>query len=251
MDLVEYQDQQQKRHFWELARIRFIKYLLKPYITEPLIAADIGSGDCFAISQLMETYSFRQVWAKDPYLNDSLMGSLKEKYPYINFDNASDSYDLSSLPNIDICFMLDVLEHIENDCGYLTVLNRKLNDGGLLLVTVPAYNFLFSNHDVFLKHYRRYDRRELCEKLQDSAFTVLDSGYFFFSLIMIRFLQKMFRMQDSNEVGKGGFSSGLNAVFAWILYCDALCCFSLSRIGIVLPGLSCWAIARKRAPAGK
>ena len=199
----------------------------------------------------MQIFPFRQVWAKDPYLNDSLMGLLKEKYPYIRFDNASDGYDLSLMPNIDICFMLDVLEHIENDREFLAILNRKLNDGGLLLVTVPAYNFLFSEHDVFLKHYRRYDRKDLCEKLRDSTFTVIDSGYFFFSLILIRFLQKVFHMQDSNEVGKGGFSLGLNSVFAWILYCDALCCFFLSRIGIVLPGLSCWAIARKGNLTGK
>ena len=245
MDLVEYRDQKQGRHFWELARIRFIESILKRYITRPMTAADIGSGDCYAISRLKKLFPFDTIWAKDPYLKDPLLSQLKEKYPDITFDNASAGNDLSSMPGSDICFMLDVLEHIEHDQAFLASLNRKLNEKGLLFITVPAYNFLFSEHDIFLKHFRRYDREELCRKLTEASFSVIDSGYFFFSLVVVRLLQKLLHMRDSNEVGKGG-GSLLNTLFSWILYCDARIGHFLSRMGIILPGLSCWAIAEKR-----
>ena len=248
MDLVEYREQRRERHFWESARIRFVEFVLKRYITEELSAADIGSGDCYAISRLMKEFSFRHVWAKDPYWKEPLLSQLKEKYPGIAFDNLSEGDDLSSMPGSDICFMLDVLEHIEHDREFLAALNRKLNQDGLLMITVPAYNFLFSEHDVFLKHFRRYNRTELCGKLSDASFNTIDSGYFFFSLVLIRLLQKLFHVKDGNKVGKGG-PSMLNSLFAGILYCDARICYLLHRIGIVLPGLSCWAIAVKKRPA--
>ena len=207
--------------------------------------ADIGCGDCYAVSVLMKFFPFRQIWAKDPFLKEPLLSKLKNELPNITFDNTADGNDLSRMPDSDICFMLDVLEHIEHDHEFLVSLNRKIKEGGILMITVPAYNFLFSDHDIFLKHFRRYNRKELCKQLENASFTVIDSGYFFFSLVLIRFLQKVFHIRDHNEVGKGSLSY-FNTFCAAILYLDAKIGLFLNRIGIRLPGLSCWAIATRK-----
>jgi SAM-dependent methyltransferase len=63
--------------------------------------------------------------------------------------------------SFDLTVSLDVIEHLEDDVGALRELRRVTTPGGALLVTVPAYQWLWSGHDVVNHHYRRYNRRTL------------------------------------------------------------------------------------------
>jgi SAM-dependent methyltransferase len=66
---------------------------------------------------------------------------------------AEDSFDLA--------MSLDVIEHLEDDLAALRELRRVVAPGGALLVTVPAYQWLWSGHDEINHHHRRYTRRSL------------------------------------------------------------------------------------------
>jgi SAM-dependent methyltransferase len=90
-----------------------------------------------------------------------------------------------SLPSIGL---FDVLEHIENEIAFLSSVFGKLKTGGRLYITVPAYNFLFSEEDVHDKHFRRYTLKELKYKLEASGFDVEYSTYFFSLLPLPIFL---------------------------------------------------------------
>lgn len=57
--------------------------------------------------------------------------------------------------------LLDVLEHVEDDCGALRGIRRKLAPGGRILLTVPANPWMWSAHDVVHHHHRRYTARSL------------------------------------------------------------------------------------------
>ena len=61
----------------------------------------------------------------------------------------------------DLAVSLDVIEHLEDDLGALRELRRVVAPGGALLVTVPAYQWLWSGHDEINHHHRRYNRRTL------------------------------------------------------------------------------------------
>ena len=61
----------------------------------------------------------------------------------------------------DFAVCLDVIEHIEDDLRALRELHRVVRPGGTLLVTVPAYQWLWSEHDVINHHKRRYTRKTL------------------------------------------------------------------------------------------
>src|SRR5439155_683450 len=61
----------------------------------------------------------------------------------------------------DAVLLLDVLEHLDDDVAALVTARRALRPGGLLVITVPAYRWLWSGHDVALGHRRRYTAREL------------------------------------------------------------------------------------------
>jgi SAM-dependent methyltransferase len=76
---------------------------------------------------------------------------------------------LESLPfddrRFDLLFALDVLEHVADDAGALAELRRVAADGAHLVVTVPAYQWLWTDHDVQLHHLRRYSRTELVQRV--------------------------------------------------------------------------------------
>ncbi|SOY57269.1 putative S-adenosyl-L-methionine-dependent methyltransferase [Cupriavidus taiwanensis] len=63
--------------------------------------------------------------------------------------------------SFDLVCLLDCLEHIADDAGSLDCAARLLKAGGAVFVTVPAYQWLWSAHDVFLHHQRRYSKRSL------------------------------------------------------------------------------------------
>lgn len=71
----------------------------------------------------------------------------------------------------------DVLEHLADEGEALREWRRVLKPGGILLVFVPAFMFLWTSHDVANKHYRRYRAPELNRRMQAAGFTILRSSY--------------------------------------------------------------------------
>jgi SAM-dependent methyltransferase len=88
---------------------------------------------------------------------------------------------LEALPFASACFQvafaLDVLEHLPDERPALRELHRVLQAGGYLIVSVPAYSWLWSKHDVALAHYRRYTARELQARLCEAGFQVRRLSY--------------------------------------------------------------------------
>ncbi len=78
----------------------------------------------------------------------------------------------------DVVLLLDVLEHLDNDVAALRTARRALHDGGRLVVTVPAYAWLWSGHDVVLGHRRRYTTRRLRTVVTAAGFDVERCTYF-------------------------------------------------------------------------
>jgi len=93
----------------------------------------------------------------------------------------------------DIVTALDVLEHTDDDLRSLREIHRVTKHRGLVLITVPAYGFLWSEHDEALKHRRRYTAHELRNKLTVSGFDVARTSYFistlFFPILTLRVWQ--------------------------------------------------------------
>jgi SAM-dependent methyltransferase len=79
--------------------------------------------------------------------------------------------------SIGICTFFDVLEHVDDDVGFLREVRRVLVPGGIVLLSVPAYPFLWSEHDVSLHHKRRYLRRTLQQAVRGSGLGVVRTTY--------------------------------------------------------------------------
>jgi SAM-dependent methyltransferase len=79
--------------------------------------------------------------------------------------------------SLGICTFFDVLEHVDDDVGFLREVRRVLQPGGWVLLSVPAYPFLWSEHDVSLHHKRRYVRATLALALRRGGLEIVRMTY--------------------------------------------------------------------------
>lgn len=97
----------------------------------------------------------------------------------------------------DLVLALDLLEHLPDDLKGLREMHRVLKKGGTLLVSVPSYKFLWSDHDEALGHFRRYTKREIKVKLEEAGFVLKFISHAivlpFFPIAFFRLLQKILR----------------------------------------------------------
>lgn len=116
-------------------------------------------------------------------------------------------------------------------------------------MTVPAFQSLFTQHDVALNHYRRYRRRKIVDIFKNEGFSVNQSGYFFGSLLPLWVLRLVYercwqRKTDQefaprSELARWGRGQSVARLFLGAL----LLSISLSRVRIPVPGLSVSLIA--------
>lgn len=118
-----------------------------------------------------------------------------------NLSNNLITGDVHYLPFRNNCFDLiiasDVLEHAKDDFIVLSELFRILQKGGLLLITVPAYSFLWSSHDILHKHYRRYKSSNLRKLITKANFKIEKISYFNFFIFPLVLLFRSFKKISS------------------------------------------------------
>jgi hypothetical protein len=246
MDLKEQPQGTFTRHPWELARFRFFDGVLQDHgllaRSEKLL--DAGAGDGWFASQLepllspgAEIVCFDSGYEADPVRDGRLLFTRRKP---------DDRFDL--------ILLLDLLEHLADDRSFLAALvEENLAALGCMLVSVPAWRGLYSDHDAALGHYRRYAPRECRRMLEEAGLSVIESGGLFHTLLAPRVLQKaagaLFRgrfkepQKPSLEWSYGGFSHRL--VSKALDYDTGLSRF-LAKRNILFPGLSWWALCKKR-----
>jgi SAM-dependent methyltransferase len=132
----------------------------------------------------------------------------------------------SRLPFIDGAFdvvtALDVIEHVPDDAAILRELLRVLRPGGLLLLTVPAYQFLWSQHDVFNHHQRRYRRSRLGALLRANGFEIAKLSYYNTVLFPAAMLRKASMRVNKSSASPAAshldeVSAPLNRLLRWVM----------------------------------
>jgi len=151
--------------------------LAAPYLGSRVLEVGAGSGTMFACIVDRE-----QATALE--LDSELVRSLEERFaslPNVTViqGNVNDAETMSKLRalNIDSAMSFNVLEHIEDDVLALRSVASVLRPGGSFAVLVPAFPSIFGAMDRGVGHVRRYRRRELVTKMQDSGFLVKAAHY--------------------------------------------------------------------------
>ncbi len=120
----------------------------------------------------------------------------------------------------DVLIASDILEHIKDEKNTLKEWNRILKYGGVLIIFVPAFQFLFGPHDEANHHYRRYSRKRLNVLLQNNNFIIKRSSYWNFLLFIPCFFLKLATKLIFQSEKKDNFykiPSWLNKLFFNIL----------------------------------
>ena len=231
MDLIEVSSNQ-NRHPWELSRTRSILRILKQLQIKGRIL-DIGCGDSFFDRNLAERFPDAEVYGVDIYLKAEWH---EDRVHAVN--------SLDHLPpcKFDYILMMDVLEHIKDDKGYLNDIKKRLKPNGKIIITVPAFMKLYSLHDRELRHYRRYEHSRLLHVIKKSGLKEERWSYFYFSLILARLLT----MNKTENLSGWNYPANhiRTKLVTTVLNLDFDILLLLSRIGIHLPGLSLLSVCR-------
>lgn len=87
-----------------------------------------------------------------------------------------------SRPSADLVLLMDVLEHVADDAALLDSYVGAVDGGTRFIVTVPAFSWLWSGHDVFLGHHRRYTLSQVRGVVERSGLVVEDTCYLYGAL---------------------------------------------------------------------
>ncbi|MHB8248859.1 MAG: methyltransferase domain-containing protein [Acidithiobacillus sp.] len=141
---------------------------------EHYVVLDVGAGSGFFSRYILRNSSASEAFCVD--INyDSDTDSLEGDKP-VHYRRAVAHVDAD---DVDLVLVMDVLEHVDDDTGLLIEYKNKVPSGTLFLISVPAFNFLWSDHDVFLEHKRRYTLNQLENVVRRSGLTVEKSSYYF------------------------------------------------------------------------
>jgi len=188
----------ENKHWWFKARREILNKQIKKYSTKKKMSIlDFGSGSGTNIYMLSK-YGEVDVYEKD----NKTSNFLKKKF---NRNGIKIIKKCFSKKRYDLILVADVIEHIKNDKKIINNLNKILKKNGLIIVTVPAYQFLFSKKDQALKHFRRYNLNSL-KKLFSSDFKTLKISYYnsllFVPIAIAIIFFKLINRQFINEVEK-------------------------------------------------
>ena len=132
---------------------------------------DVGAGSGFFSHHLLRHSAAREAWCVDiSYDQDSDATTAGKP---VHYRRGIDSVDA------DLVLLMDVLEHVDDDVGLLKVYVDKVPSGSRFLMTVPAFQFLWSGHDDFLEHKRRYTLAQLETVARDAGLNVIQGTYYF------------------------------------------------------------------------
>jgi hypothetical protein len=144
--------------------------------------ADIGAGSALFSKELIKRKLVDSVIAVDT-------GYHKD---YFDEENQICYTRKGRYENSNYFLLTDVLEHIKDDYTFLSAIVNESPKGSTFVITVPAMQSLWSGHDVFLKHFRRYTRSELVDLVEKSGLEVKSARYTYTTVFPLAYLHRKF-----------------------------------------------------------
>jgi SAM-dependent methyltransferase len=227
-EVTEAEEKLEGTYWWFVGRRAILERVLRRLGKHSRVAVDAGCGSGRNMQLLSRYTDCVMGFDRSPA---ALRLAASHGFPIACADGAAIPLADSSA---DLVSALDVLEHLDDEMVALGEFHRILRPEGFLVVTVPAYRFLWSEHDEALMHRRRYVASELHIKLTCSGFRVLKRSYAvffaFFPILFYRLFRGLFPKDPlaprASYVRLPGFLNNLLIVLlrieAWMIGAIAL-----------------------------
>src|SRR5271169_158925 len=148
---------------------------------------DVGAGLGFFSGSLLQSTNAQVATCVDPGYPEN-RDDIRMGKPLL-FRRSIDRSDA------DLVLLMDVVEHVEDDVGLVREYVGKVAPGMRFIVTVPAFMWLWSGHDVFLEHFRRYTLPGIERVLQAGGLTVELGCYFYTGVLPLVALSRLAERQ--------------------------------------------------------
>jgi SAM-dependent methyltransferase len=167
--------EQDEVHWWYVARRRILDRLIEREVRLPdnarILEIGCGTGHNFEMLRRFGRLDAIEVDGEARELASRRLGHAVASAPLPELTGVPDR-------NYHLIALLDVLEHVDEDRAALESIATKLAPEGRILVTVPAYQWLWSAHDVAHHHKRRYSKRGLREVVEAAGLRAERLGHF-------------------------------------------------------------------------
>ena len=226
------------RHWYYKAKFKALLDILKPVAVTDIL--DVGAGSGVFSKMMIQAGKCEHAVCLDPaYPCDRV-----EQYHghSIRYVRSIDRVDQS------LVLMMDVLEHVNDDVSLVRHYMETVLPGSKVLVTVPAFGFLWSGHDVFLGHQRRYTLSSIENCLQSAGLSILRSRFFFGALFPVVFFMRLAnRWQSKHGIldarsALRQYPPPIDRALTCIHDCERILLFPFNR----LAGLTIFCLAEKR-----
>lgn len=218
-------------NFWFQARNSFILWALREYFPQCQNFLEIGCGTGFVLSGLAHSLPHLKVCGSELFMEGLKFAA--QRVPKAEFFQMDARY-IPFQEEFDVMGAFDVIEHIEDDRQVLKQMYNAIQPGGGILLTVPLHRWLWSIQDEYAHHVRRYQVKELIEKVEEAGFTILRKTAFVSFLLPFMLasrFQKKKRSLEFDPLAELKLPKALNFLFHIIMKLEG----SLIRWGLNFP----------------
>jgi ubiquinone/menaquinone biosynthesis C-methylase UbiE len=214
--------EREQEYWWHLGRYEIIEQYMQLAVkgqkADEVNILNIGAGTGGTIPSLEKFGSVLNADVSD----DAIKYLKKRGYKAEKIGTGKLPYKANSFS---VVAAFDVLEHIDDDEAALKEWSRVLKPGGKVVMTVPAYDWLWTDHDVSLQHFRRHTRKTVAEKAKKAGLDVSKTSYaIVFSLPLVvgfRYLNKALKRKTTEETSYVSVPRWVNKSFTQLLKAEA------------------------------
>ncbi|TIH09447.1 class I SAM-dependent methyltransferase [Pseudomonas leptonychotis] len=222
-------------HWYYNSKAKAVKKFLSKTPANRIL--DVGAGSGFFSKYLLKNTAAKEAWCIDISYEHETDETYAEKPIFLR--KTVDSIDA------ELVMLMDVLEHVDDDIGLLKEYVEKVPKGTQFLITVPAFQFLWSGHDDFLEHKRRYTLQQLEVVVSACGLDLKKSAYFFGCVFPIAAALRLADRHKSKDRARKSQLTQHSHLINSIM--KGICTIELSFMAFNrIAGLSVFCVAQKR-----